>query len=270
MGVSVNHLTIRIGGAPIVSDVHIDVRDGQRVGLIGSSGSGKSMIARAMMGLLPVEATVSGSIDVNGEQIVSMQDRDLAALRGAAIGMVFQNPGASLNPLLTVGRQIALPLELHYDLTAEDRQARVLAMMRKVGLDESLVGRHPHELSGGQQQRVGIATALITSPRLIIADEPTTALDSMTQRQIVELLVSLVDEAGAAMLFITHDFSVLAHTTQYCYVLDHGTIVEQGRTRRVLAEPSTPQGARLVMAARELTLHGAESEDGGTRGERVQ
>ena len=94
MGVSVNHLTIRIGGAPIVSDVHIDVRDGQRVGLIGSSGSGKSMIARAMMGLLPVEATVSGSIDVNGEQIVGMQDRDLAALRGAAIGMVFQNPGA--------------------------------------------------------------------------------------------------------------------------------------------------------------------------------
>lgn len=92
-------------------------------------------------------------------------------------------------------------------------------MMRKVGLDESLVGRHPHELSGGQQQRVGIATALITSPRLIIADEPTTALDSMTQRQIVELLVSLVDEAGAAMLFITHDFSVLAHATQYCYVL---------------------------------------------------
>ena len=155
MGVSVNHLTIRIGGAPIVSDVHIDVRDGQRVGLIGSSGSGKSMIARAMMGLLPVEATVSGSIDVNGEQIIGMQDRDLAPLRGAAIGMVFQNPGASLNPLLTVGKQIALPLELHYDLTAEDRQARVLAMMRKVGLDESLVGRHPHELSGGQQQRVG-------------------------------------------------------------------------------------------------------------------
>ncbi|KFI79501.1 ABC transporter ATP-binding protein [Bifidobacterium pseudolongum] len=270
MGVSINRLTIRIGGAPIVSDVHIDVRDGQRVGLIGSSGSGKSMIARAMMGLLPVEATVSGSIDVNGEQIVGMQDRDLAALRGAAIGMVFQNPGASLNPLLTVGRQIALPLELHYDLTAEDRQARVLAMMRKVGLDESLIGRHPHELSGGQQQRVGIATALITSPRLIIADEPTTALDSMTQRQIVELLVSLVDEAGAAMLFITHDFSVLAHATQYCYVLDHGTIVEQGRTRRVLTEPSTPQGARLVMAARELTLHGAEGEGGGTRGERAQ
>ncbi len=254
MGVSINHLTIRIGGAPIVSDVHIDVCDGQRVGLIGASGSGKSMIARAMMGLLPVAATVSGSIDVNGEQIVGMQDRDWAALRGAAIGMVFQNPGASLNPLLTVGRQIALPLELHYDLTAEDRQARVLAMMRKVGLDESLpgaslnplltvgrqialplelhydltaedrqarvlammrkvgldeslIGRHPHELSGGQQQRVGIATALITSPRLIIADEPTTALDSMTQRQIVELLVSLVDEAGAAMLFITHDFS---------------------------------------------------------------
>ena len=274
MGVSINHLTIRIGGTPIVSDVHIDVRDGQRVGLIGSSGSGKSMIARAMMGLLPVEATVSGSIDVNGEQIVGMQDRDLAALRGAAIGMVFQNPGASLNPLLTVGKQIALPLELHYDLTAEDRQARVLAMMRKVGLDESLVGRHPHELSGGQQQRVGIATALITSPRLIIADEPTTALDSMTQRQIVELLVSLVDEAGAAMLFITHDFSVLAHATQYCYVLDHGTIVEQGRTRRVLCllytSPSPRQGARLVMAARELTLHGAESEGGGTRGERAQ
>lgn len=226
MGVSINHLTIRIGGTPIVSDVHIDVRDGQRVGLIGSSGSGKSMIARAMMGLLPVEATVSGSIDVNGEQIVGMQDRDLAALRGAAIGMVFQNPGASLNPLLTVGKQIALPLELHYDLTAEDRQARVLAMMRKVGLDESLVGRHPHELSGGQQQRVGIARAFITRPDVIFADEPTGNLDSKTRIEVMDMMHRFSRALKQTIILVTHDPEMAAYADHTVQLLD-GKIVKE-------------------------------------------
>ncbi|MEE1295315.1 MAG: ABC transporter ATP-binding protein [Bifidobacterium sp.] len=261
MGVSIHDLNIAIGGTPIVHGVDLEVRDGQRVGLIGSSGSGKSMIARAMMGLLPADARVTGSIDLNGEQVVGMRDRDLAALRDAAVGMVFQNPGSALNPLLTVARQIELPLKLHYDLSADDRAARVRAMMARVGLPVELAGRRPHVLSGGQRQRVGVATALVTSPRLIIADEPTTALDSLTQRQIVELLVSMVDEAGASMLFITHDFSVLAHATQYAYVLDHGRIQEHGPTRRVLDAPASEAGARLVGAARELTLHGKEDDD---------
>ena len=216
MSVDLQSVNVSIAGRQIVRDVCLQIRDGQRVGLIGSSGSGKSMIARAIMGLLPQDTQLSGSINVNGTQTVGMNDVQLARLRGAAMGMVFQNPAASLNPLLRVREQIELPLKLHYDLPAQDRAERVANMAAKVGLPADVLDRFPHQLSGGQQQRVSIATALITSPRLIIADEPTTALDSITQQQILELLVGLVDEAGASMLFVTHDFSVLASATQYC------------------------------------------------------
>ena len=161
--------------------------------------------------------------------------------------MVFQNPGASLNPVLPVGRQVELPLRLHYDLTRSERVERVNAMLAKVGLPADVAAKFPHELSGGQRQRVGIATALITSPRLIVADEPTTALDSITQRQIVDLLVSLVDEAGASMLFITHDFSVLT----------------RAETAAMLAAPQDERTARLVRAARTLTLRA--SREGADR-----
>lgn len=255
MSARITDLNIAIGSSTIVHDINMEIRDGQRVGLIGSSGSGKSMISRAMMGLLPVQARATGSIMLHDQEILHMPDDQLAHLRGASMSMIFQNPGSVLNPLLTVGKQIALPLTLHYDVPADEQRERVMSAMHNVGLDESLIDRRPYELSGGQQQRVGIATALITSPRLIIADEPTTALDSITQRQIVDLLVSLVDQAGAALLFITHDFSVLARATHYCYVLDHGHIVEQGRTSRILEHPSTEQGTRLVESARQLTLH---------------
>lgn len=164
-------------------------------------------------------AAADGSIDMSGTEIIGASEHVLADLRGRYVGAVFQNPAASLNPVMTVAQQISLPLKLHYDLTKAERVDRVNAMLDKVGLDRDMAGKYPHELSGGQQQRVGIATALITSPRFIIADEPTTALDSITQRQIVDLLVSLVDDAGASMLFITHDFSVLARATTRCYVL---------------------------------------------------
>ena len=231
MSVDVRGLKITIGGKPIVSDADMTIADGERVGLIGSSGSGKSMIAKAMLGLLPLTAVTNGSIDMGGTEIIGASERALADLRGRYVGAVFQNPAASLNPVMTVAQQIALPLRLHYDLTKAERADRVDALLSKVGLDLDMAGKYPHELSGGQQQRVGIATALITSPRFIIADEPTTALDSITQRQIVDLLTSLVDDAGASMLFITHDFSVLARATTRCYVLDAGRITDsQGRT----------------------------------------
>ena len=255
MSVDVRGLKITIGGKPIVSDADMTIADGERVGLIGSSGSGKSMIAKAMLGLLPLTAVANGSIDMGGTEIIGASERALADLRGRYVGAVFQNPAASLNPVMTVAQQIALPLRLHYDLTKAERADRVNALLSKVGLDLDMAGKYPHELSGGQQQRVGIATALITSPRLIIADEPTTALDSITQRQIVDLLTSLVDDAGASMLFITHDFSVLARATTRCYVLDAGRIVESGPTADLLAAPTTPQAQRLVAAAQTLTLH---------------
>lgn len=279
MGVDIRDLRIAIGGKEIVHGVDLSIGDGERVGLIGSSGSGKSMIARAMLGLLPPDVTVAGSVMLGGSEVIGAADRTLADLRGRYTGMVFQNPGASLNPVLPVGRQVELPLRLHYDLIRSERVERVNAMLAKVGLPADIAAKFPHELSGGQRQRVGIATALITSPRLIVADEPTTALDSITQRQIVDLLVSLVDEAGASMLFITHDFSVLARATTRCVVLDEGSVAETGETATMLAAPQDERTARLVRAARTLTLRalregadretdrGAAPSDGATADE---
>lgn len=266
MAVEISGLRIAIGGRDIVHGVDLSIGDGERVGLIGSSGSGKSMIARAMLGLLPVQAEASGSIRLDGTEVVGAPDRALADLRGRYTGMVFQNPAATLNPVLTVGRQVALPLRLHYDLSRAERAERVAAMLERVGLPADVASKYPHELSGGQRQRVGIAAALVTSPRLIVADELTTALDSITQRQIVDLLVSLVDDAGASMLFITHDFSVLARATTRCAVLDAGRIVETGATADLLEHPADARTARLVDAARALALRPGGGDDGGSDG----
>ena len=258
MSAVISHLNIAINGKPIVDDVDLDIADGERVGLVGSSGSGKSMIARAMMGLLPATAQVTGSVELGGTQIVGASDAAVADLRGRYVGMVFQNPSAALNPVMTVAQQVGLPLYLHYDLSLTERSERVTAMLAKVGLGEDVLAKYPHELSGGQRQRVGIATALVTSPRLIIADEPTTALDSITQRQIVDLLTSLVDESGASMLFITHDFAVLNRATTRCYVLENGRIEESGDTTALLDHPHTDAGHRLVQSARALSLHAGQ------------
>lgn len=258
MSAVIRHLNIAINGKPIVDDVDLDIADGERVGLVGSSGSGKSMIARAMMGLLPATAQVTGSVELGGTQIVGASDAAVADLRGRYVGMVFQNPSAALNPVMTVAQQVGLPLYLHYDLSLTERSERVTAMLAKVGLGEDVLAKYPHELSGGQRQRVGIATALVTSPRLIIADEPTTALDSITQRQIVDLLTSLVDESGASMLFITHDFAVLNRATTRCYVLKNGRIEESGDTTALLDHPHTDAGHRLVQSARALSLHAGQ------------
>lgn len=255
MSAAIRGLNIAINGKPIVENADLDIADGERVGLVGSSGSGKSMIAKAMMGLLPSTACAEGSVELGDTQIIGASDAAIADLRGRYVGMVFQNPSAALNPVMTVAQQVGLPLHLHYDLTLAERLERVKAMLAKVGLDEDALLKYPHELSGGQQQRVGIATALITSPKLIIADEPTTALDSITQRQIVDLLTSLVDDSGASMLFITHDFAVLNRATTRCYVLDRGRIVESGATADMLERPETEEGCRLVESARALSLH---------------
>ncbi len=254
MSVSIRNLNIVIDGMPIVHDVDMDIADGERVGLIGSSGSGKSMIAKSIMGLLPLSAQVSGSIDMGGTEIVGASDQAIADLRGRYVGMVFQNPSAALNPVMTVAQQVALPLRLHYDLTRDERLDRVKAMFAKVRLPEDVLNKYPHELSGGQQQRVGIAAALVTSPRLIIADEPTTALDSITQRQIVDLLASLVDDSGASMLFITHDFAVHNHATTRCYVPADGRVAESGQTADILQSPHTKVASQLVTSARALSL----------------
>lgn len=250
----VRDLNATIGGHAVLKRVSLHVDAGERVGLIGASGSGKSMLVKAVTGLLPRTARVDGSLNIGGKRVDTMDDAELADLRGRYVGLVFQNPGAALNPVLTVEQQVCLPLRLHYDLDADERHDRAMTMLERVGLPPRLAGAYPHELSGGQQQRVGIATALITSPRLIIADEPTTALDAIVQRSIIDLLVSLVESAGASMLFITHDFAVLSRATTRCVVIDGGRVVETGGTEDPLRNPGEPATCALVRAAKLLTL----------------
>lgn len=251
----VRDLNVQIADKTVLDDVTFDIGASERVGLIGASGSGKSMLVKAITGLLPRAARVDGDITMGGTRLQAGDDAVFAALRGRYAGLVFQNPGAALNPVLSVEQQVGLPLRLHYDLDAGERRDRVMTMLERVGLPASLAGSYPHELSGGQQQRVGIATALITSPRLIIADEPTTALDAIVQRSIIDLLVSLVESAGASMLFITHDFAVLSRATTRCMVIDRGRIIETGDTAALLHDPRQPQTRSLVNAAKTLTLN---------------
>lgn len=251
----VRDLNVQIADKTVLDDVTLDIGANERVGLIGASGSGKSMLVKAITGLLPHAARVGGDITMGGTRLQAGDDAAFAALRGRYVGLVFQNPGAALNPVLSVEQQVGLPLRLHYDLDAGERRDRVMTMLERVGLPASLAGSYPHELSGGQQQRVGIATALITSPRLIIADEPTTALDAIVQRSIIDLLVSLVESAGASMLFITHDFAVLSRATTRCMVIDRGRIIETGDTAALLHDPRQPQTRLLVNAAKTLTLN---------------
>lgn len=251
----VRDLNVQIADKTVLDDVTLDIGANERVGLIGASGSGKSMLVKAITGLLPRAARVNGDITMGSTRLQAGDDAAFAALRGRYAGLVFQNPGAALNPVLSVEQQVGLPLRLHYDLDAGERRDRVMTMLERVGLPASLAGSYPHELSGGQQQRVGIATALITSPRLIIADEPTTALDAIVQRSIIDLLVSLVESAGASMLFITHDFAVLSRATTRCMVIDRGRIIETGDTAALLHDPRQPQTRSLVNAAKTLTLN---------------
>ncbi|BDR54973.1 peptide ABC transporter ATP-binding protein [Bombiscardovia apis] len=259
MSLVIEDLNVEAGGSHIVKDASLEVADGQRVGLIGPSGSGKSMITKAVLGLLPVGAKASGSIRLFGQEILGIGENAMADIRGSYIGTVFQNPGMSLNPVLTVSQQVGLPLRMHYQLNRQELQDRVMGMLERVGLGKELASAYPSQLSGGQQQRVAIATALVTAPRLIIADEPTTALDSITQRSILDLLTRLVDGSGASLLFVTHDFTVLARACQVSYVLSQGRVVEHGATSQLLDQPQVASTQRLVSAARQLTLQASLS-----------
>lgn len=254
MSLNIQNLTLNLGKKTILNNVSLHVKDGERVGLVGSSGSGKSMLLRAATGLLPFETKISGSCMLGGVQTVGASDENLARLRGKYVGVVFQQANRALNPMLSVEEQISLPLRIHYQLDADDVHNRVCAMLEKVGLPQNIISKRTFELSGGQLQRVGIATALITSPRLILADEPTTALDSVTQKDVVNMLTSLVDNMGASMLFVTHDFSVLSRAAKRCYVLDSGRLVDSAEVQDLLENPRVTSTKQLVDAAKKLTL----------------
>lgn len=254
MSLDIKGLSLSIGSSRILSDVSLNVKDGERVGLVGSSGSGKSMLLRAAIGLVPSNCKITGSCHVGNAQTVGANDSALARIRGKYVGVVFQQADRALNPVMSVSEQISLPLRLHYNLEEDDIQNRVKVMLEKVGLGANILNKRTFELSGGQMQRVGIATALITCPKLILADEPTTALDSVTQKDVVNMLTSLVDNMGASMLFVTHDFSVLSYAATRCYVLDSGRLVDSARVGELLENPKVRSTKQLVLAARALSL----------------
>ena len=227
---SVDSLSLDIGGTPILRDVSFAIEPGETVGLVGESGSGKSMTALSVMRLLPEAAHVSGRVRLDGEDLTALSERRMCAVRGARVGMVFQEPMTALNPVRTIGAQVAEVIRVH-DPDA-DAEAGAREALARAGLppDEFPLSRHPHDLSGGQRQRVVIAMATALRPRLLIADEPTTALDVTTQKTILELLKRLAREDGSGLLMITHDLAVVAEMADRIAIMKDGGIVEAGET----------------------------------------
>ena len=215
---------------------------GTKLGLIGESGCGKSMTALALMGLLPVGATLSGSIRLRGQELVGLDEAALCALRGDRIGMVFQEPMTALNPLHTIGDQVAEPLRLHRGAGRTPARAEALRLLDRVRLPQAAqrLDAYPHQLSGGQRQRVTIAMALACGPDLLIADEPTTALDVTLQVEILELIDELVRESAMALLLISHDLGVMARMVERLLVMYGGSVVESGPTDAVFARLAHP------------------------------
>jgi len=242
MSLEVTDLVVEVAGRRVVDGLTFSVPDGARVGIIGESGSGKSLTALAVLGLLPDGAEVTGSIRWNGRELIGRSDRELAELRGDEIGIVFQEPQTALNPIRTVGRQIAESIRIHERVPRGEAAARAIEEARRVRLPdpEQIVRRYPHQLSGGQRQRVAIAMALACRPRLLIADEPTTALDVTIQAEILDLLRTLVADDGMSLVFITHDLAVLSQIATHAVVLEHGRIVESGPLTQLLTTPRSP------------------------------
>ncbi|WP_159709497.1 nickel ABC transporter ATP-binding protein NikE [Geminicoccus flavidas] len=245
----VEHLTIRSpGDPPLVREVSFRIAHGERLGIVGPSGSGKSLTALAIAGLLPDGLTVEGSVRLDGREILDLPEAELARLRGRRIAMVFQEPLTALDPARRIGRQVAEPLAIHGLGTPLERMARAEALLRAVGLppERASPDSFPHELSGGQRQRVLIAAALAAGPDLLLADEPTTALDLVTQRQILDLMDELVAGRGLALLLVSHDEGVIARMCRHVLVMEAGRIIRSGPA----AAPSTG-GAVLPPQPRE-------------------
>ena len=232
-----------------VRDISFTINAGEVVALVGESGSGKSVTAASMMRLLAEPpASYGGAIRWRGEDVLGMDRRRLLKLRGGEIGMVFQEPMTALNPTWTVGDQVSEALELHTTLAAHERRARVIELFRQVGIPEAerRFDQYPHELSGGMRQRVCISMALACDPQLLIADEPTTALDVTIQAQILDLLAGLQEQRQLAVLFITHDLGLVAELAHRVVVMRHGQVVEQGTVAEVFAAPAHPYTRALL------------------------
>jgi peptide/nickel transport system ATP-binding protein len=250
------------GPAAALRGVSFAMARGEKLGLIGESGCGKSLTALAIMGLLPEGARVEGSLRLNGQELVGLGDDALAALRGDRIAMIFQEPMTALNPLHSIGAQVAEPLRLHRGLGRAAARAEALRLLERVQLPKAAqrLDAYPHQLSGGQRQRVMIAMALACGPDLLIADEPTTALDVTLQHEVLMLIDELVQGSGMALLLISHDLGVMARHVQRVMVMYGGTVVEAGPTAAVFARRAHPY---------TRGLHAARPRLGATRGTRL-
>ena len=258
-------LTTPRGPADALRGVSFELQRGQTLGLIGESGCGKSITALALMGLLPESARASGSLRLDGRELLGVPEDDWCRLRGNRLAMVFQEPMTALNPLHRIGRQIAEPLRLHKGLSASAARAEALRLLQRVQLPQAAqrLEAYPHQLSGGQRQRVVIAIALACGPDVLIADEPTTALDVTIQREVLDLIAQLVAEDGMALLLISHDLGVMAENVQRLLVMYGGTVVESGPTEAVFHHRAHPYTRGLFAARPQLGLRAAAQAAGG-------
>ncbi|MGI9367620.1 MAG: ABC transporter ATP-binding protein [Ruegeria sp.] len=253
----IKNLSLSIHQAEILKGVSLSIDAGEIVAITGESGSGKSMTALAAMQLLPNGAQVAGSMLFNGRDLLTCSEEEMCALRGASIGMVFQEPMTALNPVKTIGDQVMETILIHKAMPPDKARERAAEVLMRVGLpaDRFALSRFPHELSGGQRQRVVIAMAIALRPKLLIADEPTTALDVTTQAQILDLLKGLVTEYGMGLMMITHDLAVVAEMANQIVVMRHGEVVETGETGHLLRNMQHPYTRMLFQASgHQVTL----------------
>ncbi len=254
-------LTVSFGDAAALRGATFEIAAGERVGVVGESGSGKSMLGLALMGMAPDAARVTGSLRFDGREMAGAPEADWAKLRARRAAMIFQEPLSALNPLRRIGEIVMEPLRVHLRLSREAAEARARALFAEVGLPEDRFRQFPHEISGGQRQRVLIALALACDPGLLIADEPTTALDAHVALRVIDLLKRLSTERRMALLFISHDLAAVARATDRLIVMYGGDIVETGPTADVLAAPKHPY-TRGLLAARPRIEAAPRGADG--------